>query len=94
MASIALRDLTFAYPSSETTNPSDRGSIGKTALSHVSVTIPDGAFVTLYGENGSGKSTLLRLIKREIAPLGSRSGEILLDGTSVSYTHLRAHETD
>lgn len=82
MASIALRDLTFAYPSSETTNPSDRGNIGKTALSHVSVTIPDGTFVTLYGENGSGKSTLLRLIKREIAPLGSRSGEILLDGTS------------
>lgn len=75
MASIALCDLTFAYPLSGTEN------VGNTVLSHISVTIPDGAFVTLYGKNGSGKSTLLRLIKREIAPLGFSSGEILLDGT-------------
>lgn len=83
MASIALRDLTFTYPPSDPDAGSLSGaeSLGKAALSHVSVTIPDGTFVTLYGENGSGKSTLLRLIKREIAPLGSRSGEILLDGT-------------
>ena len=32
------------------------------------------------GESGSGKSTLLRQLKREIAPLGDRSGTILIDG--------------
>ena len=53
MASIALRDLTFAYPPSDpdAESLSGAGSLGKAALSHVSVTIPDGTFVTLYGEN-------------------------------------------
>ena len=44
------------------------------------MTIPDGAFVVFCGESGSGKSTLLRQLKREIAPLGERSGTILIDG--------------
>ncbi len=78
MASIAFQDLTFSYL------PSGAENTGKTALSHISATIPDGAFVVVYGENGSGKSTLLRLIKREIAPLGSRTGEILIDGTPMN----------
>ncbi|MGO6905433.1 ATP-binding cassette domain-containing protein, partial [Rhizobium ruizarguesonis] len=33
-----------------------------TALSNVSVNIPEGAFVTMLGPSGCGKSTLLRCI--------------------------------
>lgn len=77
MASITIRDLTFSYP------PFPDGT-RKTALSALSASIPDGAFVTIYGANGSGKSTLLRVLKREIAPLGEMTGTILIDDVPLS----------
>jgi len=39
---------------------SDRGRV--TALQDVSVTLPEGAFVSLIGPSGCGKSTLLRVV--------------------------------
>lgn len=46
----------------------------------ISLTIPDGQIVGLFGENGAGKSTLLRSIAG-ISDL--TNGTILLDGSSV-----------
>ena len=69
MESIAVQGLSFTYP----------GAAAPT-LRDVGFQIEAGDFVVLIGATGSGKSTLMRLIKRELAPLGERSGEIRLNG--------------
>lgn len=46
------------------------------ALKNCSLHINEGEFVVLCGRSGCGKTTLLRLIKREIAPHGKRTGNI------------------
>ena len=70
MESIAVQGLSFTYPGAATQT-----------LRDVGFQIEAGDFAVLIGETGSGKSTLMRLIKRELAPLGERSGEIRLNGT-------------
>jgi multiple sugar transport system ATP-binding protein len=50
------------------------------ALSHVNMTIPDGAFVVLLGPTGAGKTTTLRLIAGLDKP---DAGDIWIDGASV-----------
>lgn len=50
------------------------------ALSNVSLTIPDGAFVVLLGPTGAGKTTTLRLIAGLEKP---DTGDVLIDGQSV-----------
>jgi len=50
------------------------------ALSDVSLTIPDGAFVVLLGPTGAGKTTTLRLIAGLEKP---DTGDVLIDGVSV-----------
>lgn len=57
------------------------------ALQGVSLCVKPGSIVTLIGANGAGKSTTLRAISGLVKP---RSGEILLDGKSISG--LPAHE--
>ncbi|MFN7222466.1 MAG: ABC transporter ATP-binding protein [Paracoccaceae bacterium] len=52
------------------------------ALSDVSMTIPDGAFVVLLGPTGAGKTTTLRLIAGLERPDG---GDILIDGSCVVH---------
>ncbi len=69
MAQLEIRNLTFAYPQSS-----------QPAVSGVSLSVERGEYIALCGATGSGKTTLLRRLKREIAPLGEQSGEILLDG--------------
>ncbi len=69
MAHLAVRHLNFTYPGQAVP-----------ALRDISFTLEPGSFTTLCGATGSGKSTLLRLLKRELAPLGDLSGEILIDG--------------
>lgn len=44
------------------------------ALRNLTLTIREGEFVLLCGKSGSGKTTLLRLMKPEIAPVGTVSG--------------------
>jgi putative spermidine/putrescine transport system ATP-binding protein len=51
------------------------------AIDQVSLQIPAGAFVSLLGPSGSGKTTMLNLIA---GFLSADSGEILLDGASIS----------
>lgn len=67
MAEVVLQGLTKAY--------------GATlALSKVSLTIPDGAFVVLLGPTGAGKTTTLRLIAGLERP---DAGDIRISGASV-----------
>ena len=48
-----------------------------TALDHVSLEIPKGAFVTLLGPSGCGKTTLMRQLAGFSEP---ESGDVLVDG--------------
>jgi len=57
-------------------------SFGKNvAVTDLSMTIPDGAFVVLLGPTGAGKTTTLRLISGLDVP---DKGDVLIDGQSVS----------
>jgi iron(III) transport system ATP-binding protein len=72
MASIKIRNICKQYGS---------GPAAHTALSDVSMDIPDGGFVALLGPSGSGKTTVLRAI----AGLETLDGgSIELDGVTVS----------
>ncbi len=50
------------------------------ALSHVSLDIEEGTFVSIIGSSGSGKSTLLNLLGGLARPT---SGEVIVDGKSI-----------
>lgn len=52
-----------------------------TALSNVSMTVPDGAFVVLLGPTGAGKTTILRLVAGLEKP---DAGEIRIGGVPVT----------
>ena len=69
MEIIKVENLSFSYP--EAHGP---------VLKNISFSIEAGDFAVLIGATGSGKSTLMRLLKRELAPLGKRSGEIFFAG--------------
>ncbi len=71
MAFLAVKDLTFTYPGRK-----------DAAIRNVSFQAEKGEFVLICGATGSGKSTLLRLLKKELMPLGEKSGEISLSGIS------------
>lgn len=51
------------------------------AVDDVSMTVPDGAFVTLLGPTGAGKTTILRLISGLETP---DTGEVIIAGRSVA----------
>ena len=55
------------------------------AVDDVSFEIKEGEFFSLLGPSGCGKTTLLRLLAGFEYPT---SGNLLIDGTAVSYTHL------
>jgi branched-chain amino acid transport system ATP-binding protein len=64
---LVIEDLSVAY-----------GAIR--ALHGISLTVPEGAIVTLIGGNGAGKTTTLRTVSGLIRPL---SGKITLDGQRI-----------
>ena len=66
MEILNVKNLSFAYPESEIK-----------AINDINFAINSGEFVVVCGESGSGKTTLLKMLKREIAPHGTRSGEVL-----------------
>ena len=75
MEILAVKNLSFTYPLCE-----------RSAVNGVSFAVDSGEFVVLCGATGSGKSTLLRLLKREIAPNGEESGEIIFLGKAIGET--------
>ena len=70
MAHFHIQDLTFSYPGAN-----------RPTLSGVNLTIEKGEYVVLCGKSGSGKTSLLRHLKSVLTPYGSRSGQVLFDGT-------------
>ena len=70
MEILTVRDLNFKY------------TLGKEDAIHgVSFGVEEGDFVAISGPTGCGKSTLLRMLKRELTPLGEKSGTVLYRGT-------------
>ncbi len=60
---LRLENFGFTYP--HTAAP---------VLNDVNLAVRPGEFLLLTGDTGSGKTTLLRLLKKELAPVGERSG--------------------
>lgn len=79
MAQFEIKDVSFSYASA----PDRR------ALSHLSLSIEKGEYVSVCGESGSGKTTLLKQLKSVLTPMGDRSGRILFEGKELSETDLR-----
>ncbi len=73
MAFLEVKNLDFSY----------NGSSNK-QLDNLSFCVEKGEFVVVVGESGSGKSTLLKLMKKELAPYGKKSGEIFVDEKEIS----------
>ncbi len=73
MELLKVENLTFTYPR----QAKDTGKANH-ALKDVSFEIQEGEFIVVCGESGCGKTTLLRLLKRELAPTGEKSGKDLV----------------
>lgn len=67
---IEFRDVTFAYPGTETP-----------VLRDVTLSLPAGSTVAIVGDNGAGKSTLVKLLCRFYEPT---AGSISVDGLDLS----------
>ena len=78
MEILQIKDLTFKYPDAK-----------NNALHNVSLSVSAGEFIVICGESGCGKSTLLKLLKKELAPYGEKSGEILYNGHTLNETDER-----
>lgn len=70
MEPYTIRNLSFSYPEQP-----------EKALDGVSLSVRQGDFLVLCGPSGCGKSTLLRQLKTVLAPHGTRTGELLFEGT-------------
>ncbi len=70
VAVISCKKLSFTYPKNE-----------YPALENVSFSIEEGEFCLVMGKSAAGKSTLLKLLKKEIAPFGKISGELVINKT-------------
>ncbi len=71
---IEFKDVSFNYG-------------GEMVLKNVNLTVRRGEVIALVGESGSGKSTLVNLLERFYDPT---SGEIFIDGVSLSSIDLKA----
>ncbi|TFW32777.1 ABC transporter transmembrane domain-containing protein [Massilia horti] len=69
-AAVALRDVSFSYPSRPET----------AALAHLSLSVRPGETVAVVGPSGAGKSTLFQLLLRFYDP---QAGAITLDGVDI-----------
>ncbi len=65
-------------------NHVSKSYVGKQALQEVSLSLPQGQIVGLFGENGAGKTTLLKCI----LGLLPYSGSITLDGSPITRQNI------
>ena len=68
MEILDIHALSFEYPD------------GKRALEDISLSLFPGEFALMCGSSGCGKTTLMRLLKRELAPHGHMTGQLLYCG--------------
>ncbi|MBQ3546374.1 MAG: energy-coupling factor ABC transporter ATP-binding protein [Lachnospiraceae bacterium] len=68
MEILKVENLSFTYP-----------LCNSPAIKDVSFSVNKGEFVTICGATGCGKSTLLRMLKKELMPLGEKSGKIYIN---------------
>lgn len=80
MENIVCEKLNFVYPTSS-----------RPVLVDVDLTVSPGEFCLVIGRSGAGKSTLLKLMKKEIAPHGTLTGNIKING-SVGYVAQNVEE--
>lgn len=71
MEILNIKNLSFTYPDT-----------AEKAIDDISFSVNQGDFIVVCGESGCGKTTLLRLIKKELAPSGTKTGEIFYNGIS------------
>lgn len=71
MEILHIENLTFRYPEAK-----------NNAVENINLRINSGEFIVVCGESGCGKTTLLRLLKKELAPAGEKSGSIYYNGIS------------
>ncbi|MBS5799385.1 MAG: ATP-binding cassette domain-containing protein [Clostridiales bacterium] len=74
MALYEINHLTFTYP----LHPIP-------TLQDINLSIHKGDFVLLFGPSGSGKSTLLRQLKKEVWPVGERTGTLVFEGQLLEH---------
>jgi ATP-binding cassette subfamily B protein len=85
---IRLRDVTFAYPSTQVeknatslgTGPSTSAPAVAPVLAHFDLTIPARSSLAIVGQNGAGKTTIAKLLCRLYDP---QSGAIEIDGVDL-----------
>ena len=65
MVNFRINNMSFTYPGGN-----------KPALRNIKLTVNQGEFIVVCGRSGSGKSTLLRMLKPELTPHGTKTGEI------------------
>ena len=83
MEILHLENVSFRYPTA-----------AENAIDGVSLRVQSGEFVVVCGESGCGKTTLLRLLKRALAPAGTRSGEIYYCGVAQSALSERTEASE
>ena len=72
MALLEIKNLSFSYSGAE-----------NSALENINLTVEQGDFVLLCGESGCGKTTLLKLLKKQLRPNGTITGEIAYNDVNV-----------
>jgi putative multiple sugar transport system ATP-binding protein len=75
---LEMRDITKTFP-------------GVKALQGVSIEVERGQVHAICGENGAGKSTLMKVLSG-VYPHGTFEGEILFDGSPVSFSDINDSE--
>lgn len=79
MAFVEIKELTFKY-----------NGQADNALCGINFSVKQGSFTVICGKSGCGKTTLLRHLKPEIAPFGTRTGSVTVDGKSLYGTEATA----
>lgn len=72
MELLAIENVSFGFPDESVK-----------VLRNIDLRVKEGEFIVLCGASGCGKTTLLRLLKKEIAPVGNRTGTIRYSGKLV-----------